>query len=239
MENFLSNYSEKDITYSLYGLFLGDGHYRSGRICINHTNKQRFYVKWLESIFRHYGLYVHSRYDFKIKTTFGIIEYSSIDIKVPKRFYFETENRCIDGNGKKIVSDYVMENINPFGLLLWFLDDGNWHVSFKNNKAKRFGYLNTQSFTYNENLKILNMFKHRFDIDLKIHKDSSGFEKFKESVYYRLYFNAKNFQKFFDILRPFLQYIPNDFYYKFNMQYYPGRGRDTIDLAEKYNLIAS
>ena len=43
-------------------------------------------------------------------------------------------------------------------------------------------------------------------------------------------------RKFFDIVRPYLQYIPNEFHYKFNMQYTPGRGRDTIELAKKYNL---
>ena len=81
------------------------------------------------------------------------------------------------------------------------------------------------------------MFKERFDIDLKIHKDNSSFEKYKESIYYRLYFNATNFRKFFDIVRPYLEYIPKEFYYKFNMQYIPGRGRDTSESANKYNLI--
>ena len=164
--------------------------------------------------------------------------YSHTNIKVPKKFYFETQNKCFDNNGKKIISKYVLDNINEFGLLLWFLDDGQWHVSTKNNRTKRFGYLNTQSFTYEENQMIQSMFKDRFDIDLKIHKDNSGFEKYKESIYYRLYFNAENFRKFFDIVRPYLKYIPKEFYYKFDMKYVPNRIKSSMLFSEKYNLTA-
>ena len=235
--DFIDAFSEKEITYALYGLLFGDGRYRNGAIECKHTEKQSFYVKWLEQMFSEYGLKTTSKYDYDEKTTFGIFTYSYIKIWVPKRFYFETQNKCFNDSGKKIISDYVLNNINSLGLLLWFLDDGQWYVSFKNNSAKRFGYLNTQSFTYEENIKIQKMFKERFDIDLKIHKDNSSFEKYKESIYYRLYFNATNFRKFFDIVRPYLEYIPKEFYYKFNMQYIPGRGRDTSELANKYNLI--
>lgn len=238
MNKIFKNFSEKDITYSLYGLFLGDGHYRNGWIINKHTNKQRFYCKWLEKIFKSYGLEIHSRYDYTNNTSFGIFEYSNVNIKVPKRFYFETQNKCFDNNGKKIVSKYVLDNINEFGLLLWFLDDGQWHVSTKNNKTKRFGYLNTQSFTYEENQMIQTMFKERFDIYLKIHKDNSGFDKYKDTIYYRLYFNAENFRKFFDIVRPYLKYIPKEFYYKFDMRYTPNRIKNSVIFSEKYNLLA-
>lgn len=238
MNKFLKDFSEKDITYSLYGLFLGDGHYSDGWIRNNHTNKQRFYCKWLEVIFKNYGLKVSSKYDYICHTTFGDVLYSHTNIKVPKKFYFETQNKCFDNNGKKIISKYVLDNINEFGLLLWFLDDGQWHVSTKNNRTKRFGYLNTQSFTYEENQMIQSMFKDRFDIDLKIHKDNSGFEKYKESIYYRLYFNAENFRKFFDIVRPYLKYIPKEFYYKFDMKYVPNRIKSSMLFSEKYNLTA-
>lgn len=238
MNNFLIDFSEKEVTYSLYGLFLGDGHYNNGWIHNKHTNKQRFYCEWLENIFSRYGLKTSSKYDFISHTTFGDVLYSCVNIKVPKKFYFETQNKCFDDSGKKIISDYVLDNINEFGLLLWFLDDGQWHVSTKGTKTKRFGYLNTHSFSLEENEKIKDMFKNRFNIDLKIHKDNSGFEKYKEATYYRLYFNAENFRKFFDLVRPYLKYIPKEFYYKFDMKYKPNRIKNSVIFTEKYNLIA-
>ena len=236
MYNFLKDFSEKEITYSLYGLLLGDGNYRNGWVCNAHTDKQDFYCEWLEKIFSNYGLKTSSRYHYIRHTTFGEIMYSHINIKVPKKFYFESMNKCFNDGGKKIISDYVMEHINEFGLLLWFLDDGQWHVSTKNNSTKRFGYLNTQSFSYEENCKIQKMFKERFGIKLKIHKDNSGINNHKNSVYYRLYFNAENFRKFFDIVRPYLKYIPKEFYYKFDMKYFPNRLKSSIEFSEKYNL---
>lgn len=237
MVNFLKDFSEKEITYSLYGLFLGDGYYNNGWIRNKHTNKQRFYCEWLKEIFSNYGLKIYSRFDYICHTTFGDYMYSNVDIKVPKKFYFETQNKCFNDNGKKIISDYVLNNINELGLMLWFLDDGHLHVSTQENRTKRFAYLNTQSFTYEENEKIKDMFKNRFDINLKIHKDKSGFEKYKDVIYYRLYFNAENFRKFFDLVRPYLKYIPKDFYYKFNMKYKPNRLKNSIIFSEKYNLI--
>lgn len=238
MNNFLIDFSEKEITYSLYGLFLGDGYYNNGWIHNKHTNKQKFYCEWLENIFSSYGLKTSSKHDFISHTTFGDVLYSCVNIRVPKKFYFETQNKCFNDNGKKIISDYVLDNINEFGLLLWFLDDGQWHVSTNGTKTKRFGYLNTQSFSFEENEKIKDMFKNRFNIDLKIHKDNSGFEKYKDAVYYRLYFNAENFRIFFDLVRPYLKYIPKEFYYKFDMKYKPNRIKNSAIFTEKYNLTA-
>lgn len=233
--DFLDNFSEKDITYFMYGLFLGDGTYKHGRLINVHTNKQRFYVEWQEHLFKYIGLNVQSKYDYIRKTQFGYYEYSHISVEVPKRFYFETLNKCFDDNGKKIVSNYVLNHINEFGLLLWFLDDGQFNVHTSNNKTSRFGYLNTQSFTFEENKMIQRMFKVRFDIDLSIHKDNSGFDKSK--VYYRLYFNATNFRKFIDIVRPYIKYIPHEFYYKFNMKYEPNRIKKSQEFSEKYNFM--
>ena len=81
------------------------------------------------------------------------------------------------------------------------------------------------------------MFKERFDIDLKIHKDHSGFDKYKNKVYYRLYFNATNFRKFIDVVRPYIKYIPHEFYYKFNMKYEPNRIKKSQEYSEKYNFM--
>lgn len=236
MENFLNNFSEKDITYALYGLLLGDGCYKKGWIQNAHTNKQRFYCKWLESIFTELGQKTSSKYDYMLHTTFGDYEYSRVNIKVPDKNLFEKNNIFFDDNHKKIISDYVLNNINRFGLLLWFLDDGQFYVSTKNHRTKRFGYLNTQSFTYEENNKIKKMFKSRFDIDLGIHINTASTPTEKNKRYYRLYINADNFRNFFDIVREYLPYIPQEFYYKFDMKYTPNRLKNSILFSKMYSL---
>lgn len=225
--------NEKEIINGLYGLMLGDGSLSGGYLRCVHTNKQRFYVEWLEQIFNSFGIETCSKYDYKRNTTFGIYMYSDVKIKIPNKEEFK-KNTLL--NGKKYLSDAVLENINPFGLLLWFLDDGSWHVSFKDNYAKRFGYLNTQGFSYEDNVRIKDMFKERFDIDLRIHTDKSGIKGHEDKLYYKLYFNATNFRKFFDIVRPYLKYIPKEFYYKFDMKYKPNRLKNSIEFSKKYNL---
>ena len=51
--------------------------------------------------------------------------------------------------------------------------------------------------------------------------------------------NAKNFQKFFDLLRDLLSFIPNEFYYKFNMQYEINRLHNSVYNMKMYNLISN
>ena len=237
MKNYLKTFSDKDITFMLYGLFLGDGSYRNGLLRIRHTNKQRFYILWLKNICELLKLNYKVKFDFEMKTNFGDFVYSEILIKVPTKFYFESLNKCFDANNKKIVSEYVLKNINLLGILLWFLDDGSLIVSKKNNKTKRFAYLNTQSFTYEENILIQRMFKDRFNIETRIHIDHSGI--YKDRRYFRIYMNAKNFQKFFDLLRDLLSFIPNEFYYKFNMQYEINRLHNSVYNMKMYNLISN
>ena len=74
------------------------------------------------------------------------------------------------------------------------------------------------------------VFKKRFDMDVKIHKASNRNGK----QTYRLYFSATSFRKFYDIVRPYLKYIPKDMYYKFNMKYKSTRINETDFL--NYNL---
>lgn len=234
MKEYFKNFTEKDISYMLYGFFLGDGSYRNGTLTIRHTNKQKFYVLWIKEICDILNLKYKIKLDFAMNTTLGEFTYSDIRIKVPKRFYFETLNKCFDGNNKKIISKYVLNNINIFGLLLWYLDDGALIISKKGYKTKRFAYFNTQCFTYDEHLLIQDFFKKSFNIDVRIHTDHSGI--YKNKRYYRIYINAENFKKFFDLVRPLIKYIPKDFYYKFDMKYEINRLHSSKENAEKYNL---
>ncbi|MCK9416392.1 hypothetical protein M0Q97_07020 [Candidatus Dojkabacteria bacterium] len=233
----LKNFSDKQINYSLMGLILGDGKLnKHGSVYIKHENKQKFYVEWLESICKVWNLKYTVRYSFIEKTSFGEKLYSSIYIRVKDKRHFLINNRIFNIENKKIISKYVINRINDFGLLLWFLDDGNLHVSKKNNKSKRFAYLNTQSFSYEENLLIKKTFYNRFNIEVSIHKDDSGFKKHKNKIYYRIYFNANNFRKFYDIVKKYFNILPEGFLYKFDLKYEINRMKNSSYLVENYNI---
>ena len=231
LSDIIENFSEKDICFALYGLALGDGSYQNKFIRITHTLKQKFYCKWLHTTF-YKKLKVTYRDCYFRKTTFGISECTDSHIKVPRPDLFENF-KIVDDKNKKIISEYVLQNISTLGLLFWYLDDGQLHVSNKNHKAKRFAYLNTQGFSYEENMKIVNMFKERFNINTKLHKNGSGI--YKDRVYCRVYFNATEFRKFYDLVKEYLKFIPQEFHYKFNMKY-STRLQGGEDFSKMYNI---
>lgn len=215
LETLINKFSHKDIDYTLLGCVLGDGSLTgaSNWIRIKHTNKQREYVEFKEALFQKLGLTTKSRYDFTVKTNLGAYEYSEVNVK-PKSL----------GRIKGKSLEYMLKRITPLGLLLWWLDDGCLMVipDVEDKSVRRFGYLNTQAFDYQQHLLLLKLFKDLFGLDLRIHKDVGGIKDSKK-VYYRLYFNATNLRKFIDIFYDYIQYIPNSMKYKLNMGYFKNR----------------
>lgn len=235
--------SDKEINYALFGLVLGDGtlkfhsfNSKSCRVQCVHTNKQREYVILLENLFKNLACKVSSRYDYEQKSNFGDYVCSCVSIKPPDYRHFIKFNRFIvineENKRKKIVSNYVLRRINPLGLMLWFLDDGNLATGLYENydrKNKSFSFhrratLATLGFSYFENIKIKEMFKKRFDIEVTIQK---------KSKYHQIYFSRKAFEKLLLLIKDFLPLVPPSMLYKFDLKY-----EDDNSLSLK-NLIES
>jgi hypothetical protein len=221
------NLSKKELDHALVGLALGDGYYERGRISCCHTNRQRFYVQFLESFANRHGVRSSSRYDFWKNTNYGRMQYSTVVLWVGDRGRFEKFNRLFDDDGQKRASTYLLERITPLGLLFWYLDDGQLHVSFKGYKANRFAYLNIQGFADADQDRIQSMFQHRFGITTNFHWNNGK---------RRLHFPATSFRKFYDLVRPWLEVIPKEFGYKFNMQYRPTRLSNSEEFTRLYNF---
>ena len=229
------NLKNKEIAYALYGLMLGDGTINGNTIIICHTNKQRYYVKFLAKWCRENNIIFRTRYDYYKKTTFGDVLYSEIRIYIPTSIKKHFKGGRCD---KKELSQYLLKRISPLGLLFWYLDDGNLCCQKRNdgNKTNRFAYLNTQCFSKEENMKIQKMLIDRFGIKTTLNKDNSGFDKCKDKTYYRLRFGATEFRKFYDLVRQYLKHLPKEFEYKFNMKYEPNRLKNSEYLSNNYNF---
>lgn len=232
------NLSKKEKCYALFGNLLGDGSLYSSKYIQNtHTNKKRDYVVWLESVYKRWGVFHKSRYDYVKNTTFGPCLYSSVIGKMPKTAHFLKFDRFYK-KGKKVASKYILRRITPIGLLLWFLDDGTLNVSKQyrgdSYSVHRFAYLNTQGFDDKNQEKIQKMFDERFDIQTRIHTDSG--KNLENKKYKRIYFNATNFRKFFDVVRPYLKHIPESMRYKFDMKYEINKLKKSSFLVANYNL---
>lgn len=244
----LKDFSQKQINYSLFGLLLGDGwlnnkNCKNVQLNIQHSMKQQSYVKWLEDVFKQWNIFRYSKYNKHKNSTFGEFDYCEICSDIPDKRHFLKFNRFYNDDGKKIMSEYVLKRITPLGLLFWFLDDGCFNVKYRDSLSKgiiktdritgyrvtRQAYISTYSYSYSDHLVAQKIFKDRFNIDIRIHKCHKNSKEF-----YKLYFSAENFRKFYDIVRPYLNYIPTELNYKFDMKYISSKNneKDFLD----YNM---
>lgn len=208
------------------GSLLGDGYLDSHqkRIRFQHTVQQLNYLQFKLGLFEQLGFSCRCYNTTKIRTNLGVYDYCS---------------GTASGNGVDEYYHYslnhLLNELNPLGLMLWWLDDGCLSVHQKQNGSiSRFGYLNTQGYSIEENQLIANVLFQKFGIETAIHVDSkSGFAK---QNHYRIYLNATNMRRLIDLVREFIPWTPNNMRYKFNMQYVVNRRKDSLEMAMHYNF---
>ena len=121
-------------------------------------------------------------------------------------FYLQIYTRCLlclnnifdlfIVNGVKTIPANIAEFLTPRCLAFWAMDDGS---------ASESGfYLNTHSYTLNEQIILQNALKSKFNLDTKIHKHGHHF---------KLYIKASSMQTFQKLVYP---YFCPFFYYKLN-----------------------
>ncbi len=214
-------YSFNDWPGILSGCILGDGYIKVNRIIISHTSPQRDYVLYKHQWFQGLSLKTKTRLDYWTNTSFGPYQYSEVTVLMP-------DKRLIDCNPIQLI-----HQLNPFGLLIWWLDDGCLivHESKNGNKVSRFGYLNTQSFDYDTVCLMSKALYDKFGLQTNVHKDIGN-----GKIYYRLYLNATNMRLLIDIVRDIINYIPACMRYKLNMNYMPNRLSTSLEYSLLYNF---
>jgi len=147
----------------IVGNLLGDGHLCQNwsgtnfRLKIGQAKKQEDYVSWKYDILKDFVLTAP-----KLHVSTNSVRFATISHPELTNFH----NIFYQGK-KKIIPKNIGEYLSPLTLAVWFMDDGN--VAKQSGKVKGF-HLNTQSFTENENLELLNFF-HSIDIDGAMEKN--------------------------------------------------------------------
>ena len=225
--DFLSlSQNEKQI---LMGGLLGDSYYNKSKNAIRfyHSLKQLEYLKW--------------KYNFFINNTNNICRniYSHSRVINDKEYYscsFEIYNKkhCIDdfmlyikknlysNDGRKKISLKYLNELNPLGLAVWWMDDGCICLS----KRNRYGKLATECFNYEENILIQKYFKNKWDIDVSV--------CIEKNKYYFIRFNVTAMKKLIKIIYKYVCEIPN-MIYKIDLKY-TNKGC-AKDLKEVYEYI--
>lgn len=107
-------------------------------------------------------------------------------------------------DGKKVITEEVLNLLNPLALAVWYCDDGNL-LKQKKSREEVYGFsLNTQSFTYDEHLLIKDWFSKNLDIDLTIVGYTTHYKGVVSKKYYLSCYKWSHVSKFFNTIAPFV-----------------------------------
>ena len=191
----------------ILGGLLGDAslNKKSQYIEFSQGEKQEKYLAWKYSFFN---------IDNKIKNV-----YNTFHNKKFLRYYFNIYRKNMDdeflsflfknlysNEGRKKISFKYLESLNPLGLAIWWMDDGNISLS----KENRYGKLSTHCFNYEEHIIIQKYFKETWGINVSIKKE--------KEIYYFIRLNATELKKLIKIIYKYVIQIPN-MAYKVDMCY--------------------
>jgi hypothetical protein len=198
----------------LLGTLLGDASFnqlakraKSRGIRWEHADKQRDYALWkAREIGFPYTTFYRERLD---NRTNKIYKSFSVLLKATPIFNIAYLRMCPDG--KKTVTQELLDCLTPKAVAVWYCDDGNLYCSKDCHQLT----LSTDSFTRTENQLIVTWFKKKYDINFTLNirnirlnslreiiKFMDIFEKYvpecmnykKLSVYKNTYQKDKNFQ---------------------------------------------
>lgn len=211
----LKKLRSSELDGAIFGTLLGDaslnktslgGNYN---LTFSHSPKQKEYLEFKKNIFSQLSdvefkykeiAYFNRQIQKVYKTCYYYTNYRKYFTKLAKIFY--NENRV------KIVTKRILEKLTPFGIALWWMDDGSYVVNEKYYIRK--GVLATCSFTEEENKLILDYFKNTWKIEGKLTYSTNSSKK----KYYTITFCGENLNKLVQLIDTFV--IPS-------MQYKVGK----------------
>ena len=168
----------------LIGSLLGDGTLRKalGKLNalfeVNHSIKQKAYVDWK---YEQLKMFVLTKPKARIlderRTAYRFTTRS-----LPQ--FTDLYNLFYKNNRKIIPSDLQIDNL---ALGVWFMDDGS--------KSRSSYYLNTQQFNFDEQSKLIDLLKKRFNLDASLNRDKA---------YYRIRINTESSKRLRELIRSFV-----------------------------------
>jgi predicted DNA-binding protein YlxM (UPF0122 family) len=180
----------------ILGAILGDGtlylrgRSKNARLKIQHTEKDKKYVEYKCNILKKFvaSMGIKKETTFNPKTKKYYTSYTFVTVSHPE---FTKYRKLFYLNGKKIVNKKILNQLTPFSLAIWIMDDGYYNIKGD------FMELYTMDFNFEENSLIQNWFKNNYGISPQI-------EFHKQSKKHYLRFNIKNTKELIKIITPFI-----------------------------------
>lgn len=178
------------------GLLLGDGHLetqnrgRTYRLKIEHAMYQKEYVQWLYKIFKDW---VRTAPKDRTQTVLGI-RYDKCGFQTLSHGAFRFYAQQFYQNKKKVLPKQVQKWLSPLAMAVWFMDDG----SMKSDRHRAL-ILNTQSFSKSEVLRLREILKEKYGIEMALRKQSR-----KQIEIYQLITLKGSAEKLVEIIKPYI-----------------------------------
>jgi hypothetical protein len=194
----------------ILGSILGDGklcilqNYNKACFFIRHSIIQEEYFYWKVSHLTE----ISTRQSLQIQNSSGFSKKIKLLFKSSANLELTSLYNFLYKKGKLKIERRWLNFLNPFGLLIWWLDDGSII------DAGRRGVICTDCFSKDHLLLVCRFFYVNFQIDCKIYPYN---KKSNNKIYFRIYFSSLNLQKFLKLIAPHLE-TPS-MIYKFKIVY--------------------
>jgi len=186
----------------LLGSLLGDGcltiHKWSPRFAESHCMEQKDYLKWKINCFLDNNIPLSENQVFykKMGKRVNYPMYVCETGSIPQLLYYHS---LFYGNGKKEINWRILQQLEPLGVAVWYMDDGNLYNKRNTNEIS----IATHCFSKDQLRLVKEYFKFRWDIDMSIRPSDNSTSIRKNSI-----------KKFIDLIKP---HIHKSMYYKINI----------------------
>ncbi|MBI5401457.1 hypothetical protein HZB05_01350 [Candidatus Wolfebacteria bacterium] len=174
----------------IIGSLLGDAYISPlGKIQFEQSDKQSDYLKWKFSELKNIS---YNKISYVERNKNGVVTKS---YRFWTRQFFRPLREMFYKDGRKHISDDLLELISPFSLAVWHMDDGHFE-----KRTERCIFA-TDGFNSNDLKKLINFLKQRFNLNATIKNGK------------KLMLNKNESKKFFKIID---DYYLDCMKYKFN-----------------------
>ncbi len=174
----------------IIGSLLGDSSIRQREInsCFRftHSLKQRDYAADKKEILKDFNISEFREVKRRIRGSF----IHAVDFTTKTHPVFNYYRTLFYKNGVKIITNEILEQLNPRNLAFWICDDGSY------DNTQGYIVICTNAYTLEEHKLMKEFFNKKFGLDPTI--------GFREGKYYFLRFKQEDSKKLIDIIKPFI-----------------------------------
>ncbi len=190
LQNAPSRLLTKEEHDMIMGSLLGDSsiRQREKNSCFrfSHSMKQKDYANFKREILHNFNISEFREVKRQIMHTF----IHAIDFSTRTHPVFNYYRNLFYKDGRKIVNQSILNQLNPRSLAYWICDDGSY------DNTQGYIVLCTNSYTLEGHKLMKEFFKEKFNLDPTI--------GFRDKKYYYLRFKQEDSRKLIEVIRPFM-----------------------------------